>query len=123
MKDEPRLAIAAILENRWTVINTHLSFVPLFNLVQLKRLKNWALRISRETKTTVVIAGDLNLPKNIPVAFSSWQSLVTANTYPSWGSKIQFDYLIAPKREKIQSQVRTFAPTGISDHLPIGVEL
>ena len=99
------------------------SFVPLFNLVQLKRLKNWALRISSETKTKVVIAGDLNLPKNIPVAFSSWQSLVTANTYPSWGGKIQFDYLIAPKRERIQSQVRTFAPTGISDHLPIGVEL
>ena len=123
VKDEPRLAIAAILENGWTVINTHLSFVPLFNLVQLKRLKNWALRISRETKTRVVIAGDLNLPKNIPVAFSSWQSLVTAYTYPSWGGKIQFDYLITPKRERIQSQVRTFAPTGISDHLPIGVEL
>ena len=28
VKDEPRVALAAVLENGWTVINVHLSFVP-----------------------------------------------------------------------------------------------
>ena len=42
IKDEPRLAIAAQLENGWTVINTHLSFVPGVNVFQLSKLKKWA---------------------------------------------------------------------------------
>jgi endonuclease/exonuclease/phosphatase family metal-dependent hydrolase len=29
--DEPRVALAATLDNGWTVINTHLSFVPVVN--------------------------------------------------------------------------------------------
>ena len=35
VKDEPRVAMAAVLENGWIVINTHLSFVPLVNIYQL----------------------------------------------------------------------------------------
>jgi endonuclease/exonuclease/phosphatase family metal-dependent hydrolase len=31
LKDEPRVAMAAVLDNGWTVINTHLSFVPFEN--------------------------------------------------------------------------------------------
>ena len=31
VRDHPRSAIAAILENGWLIINTHLSFVPFFN--------------------------------------------------------------------------------------------
>jgi endonuclease/exonuclease/phosphatase family metal-dependent hydrolase len=123
VKDEPRLALAAVLDNGWTVINTHLSFVPLFNLIQLKKLKRWALHLARSTDTKVVIVGDLNLPKNLPIALSSWKSLATKNTYPSWGGKIQFDYLLVPKNQNVVAAPLAFAPTGISDHLPIGVEL
>ena len=123
VKDEPRLALAAVLENGWTVINTHLSFVPLFNLVQLKKLKRWALHLAKFTGTKVVIVGDLNLPKNLPVAMSSWKSLVTKNTYPSWGGKIQFDYLLVPGNQNTFATPLSYPPTGISDHLPIGVEI
>ena len=66
--------------NGWTVVNTHLSFVPIFNLVQLKRVKNWALSLAEQTNTRALIMGDLHLPKNLPIAFSSWKSLVSANT-------------------------------------------
>ena len=45
VKDEPRVAIAAVLENGWTVINTHLSFVPLVNIFQLLKISRWAKRI------------------------------------------------------------------------------
>jgi endonuclease/exonuclease/phosphatase family metal-dependent hydrolase len=121
--DEPRLAIAATLENGFTIVNTHLSFVPGVNLAQLKRLKSWALEIGNESNTKVLLVGDLNLPKNLPVAFSSWRSLVTKNTYPSWGAKIQFDYILSNQLNADEYQAISFAPTGVSDHLPIGLDI
>ena len=123
VKDEPRLALAAVLENGWTVVNTHLSFVPILNLAQLTRLKRWALSIAQQTDTKPLIIGDLNLPKNLPVAFSSWQSLVQQNTYPSWGAKIQFDYLLGHTPSRSEFVVLPPSQTGISDHLPISAEL
>jgi len=123
VKDEPRLALAAVLENGFTVVNTHLSFVPGFNLSQLRRVKKWALQIAKSTGTRAIVLGDLNLPKNLPIAGSSWKSLVTQNTYPSWGAKIQFDYILTPDLAFGEYSVRDFAATGVSDHLPIGVEI
>jgi endonuclease/exonuclease/phosphatase family metal-dependent hydrolase len=123
VKDEPRLALAAVLENGFTVVNTHLSFVPGFNLAQLRRVKKWALEIAESTGTRAIVLGDLNLPKNLPVVASKWKSLVTQNTYPSWGAKIQFDYLLSPDLAFGEFSVRNFAPTGVSDHLPIGIEI
>lgn len=123
VKDEPRLALAAVLDNGFTVVNTHLSFVPGFNLAQLRRVKKWALQIAESTGTRAIVLGDLNLPKNLPIAGSSWKSLVTQNTYPSWGAKIQFDYILSPDLAFGEYSVRNFATTGVSDHLPIGVEI
>ena len=121
--DEPRIALAAVLENGWTVINTHLSFVPLLNLWQLRKIKKWALELAEHTRTRVIVMGDLNLPKNLPIAFSRWRSLVTANTYPSWGAKIQFDYLLSPDLTASEYQSLPISRTGISDHLPLSVEI
>ena len=123
VKDEPRLALAAVLENGWTVVNTHLSFVPILNLAQLTRLKRWALSIAQQTDTKPLIIGDLNLPKNLPIAFSSWKSLVSASTYPSWGAKIQFDYLLAQEELSGGFQGLPISKNGISDHLPISAQL
>jgi endonuclease/exonuclease/phosphatase family metal-dependent hydrolase len=53
---------------------------------------------------------------------SSWKSLVTQNTYPSWGAKIQFDYILCKDSFKKTTSIPTTA-TGISDHLPISVEI
>ena len=129
VRDEPRCALAAVLENGFTVINTHLSFVPGVNISQLNRLKRWALEIAAHTKTTPIIFGDLNLPKNLPVVGSSWKSLVTMNSYPSWKPSIQFDYLLAPiASTEIGGSIKSYkhlAPefTGISDHLPVSVAI
>ena len=120
--DEPRLALGATLTNGWTIFNTHLSFVPGVNLFQLKKLKRWALKISQETNTKPLILGDLNLPKNLPVAGSDWQSLIQQNTYPSWGAKIQFDYLLTHGANSQVNDLGTIA-TGISDHLPLRAEI
>ena len=121
--DEPRVALAAVLENGWTIINTHLSFVPGLNLWQLKKIKKWAIEIEKQTGTRSIIVGDLNLPKNIPVIGSDWKSLTTQNTYPSWSAKIQFDYILSRALLPAEYSVRKFAGTGISDHWPIGIEI
>jgi endonuclease/exonuclease/phosphatase family metal-dependent hydrolase len=123
VRDEPRVAIAAVLENRWVVINTHLSFIPGFNLAQLRKIKKWAEKLGKDNNSRIVILGDLNLPKNLPVIGSDWISLVKKNTYPSWGAKIQFDYILSRDLEEVQYQELSIAPLGISDHLPIGVEI
>ncbi len=123
VRDEPRVALAATLQNGFTVINTHLSFVPGVNLKQLNRLKRWAEQIARETNTIPIILGDLNLPKGIPVIGSKWKSLVNQNTYPSWGAKIQFDYILANDLSGYQVTDRKTVKTGVSDHLPLRVEL
>ncbi|MSV55984.1 MAG: hypothetical protein F2906_02080 [Actinobacteria bacterium] len=123
VRDEPRVALAATLQNGFTVINTHLSFVPGVNLNQLNKLKRWAQQIARETNTIPIILGDLNLPKGIPALGSKWKSLVNQNTYPSWGAKIQFDYILADDLSGYQVTDRKTVKTGVSDHLPLRIEL
>tara|TARA_B110000503_G_scaffold82355_1_gene125669 strand:+ start:72 stop:896 length:825 start_codon:yes stop_codon:yes gene_type:complete len=121
--DEPRLALGATLENGWTIFNTHLSFVPGVNLRQLSKLKKWALQVAKETDTKPMILGDLNLPKNIPAVGGNWSSLISQNTYPSWGAKIQFDYMIVPSNLKISVNNLGTTATGMSDHLPLRAEV
>jgi endonuclease/exonuclease/phosphatase family metal-dependent hydrolase len=58
----------------------------------------------------------------LPVIASSWKSLVEQNTYPSWGAKIQFDYILCKDTLKKTRAIPTTS-TGISDHLPIAVEI
>ncbi|CAB4677624.1 unannotated protein [freshwater metagenome] len=123
VRDEPRVALAATLQNGFTVINTHLSFVPGVNLNQLNKLKRWAQQIARETNKIQIILGDLNLPKGIPALGSKWKSLVNQNTYPSWGAKIQFDYILADDLSGYQVTDRKTVKTGVSDHLPLRIEL
>jgi endonuclease/exonuclease/phosphatase family metal-dependent hydrolase len=119
IKDEPRLAIAAELENGWTVINTHLSFVPGVNVFQLAKLKKWADSFGEK----VLLMGDFNLPGSIPAMGSKWQSLILQNTYPSWKPKIQFDYILSKGVAlKDVIQVPT-TKSEISDHLPLSIEL
>jgi endonuclease/exonuclease/phosphatase family metal-dependent hydrolase len=121
IRDEPRVALAATLANGYTVINTHLSFVPGFNFRQLRKLKRWAAELEKETGTIAIIMGDLNLPKNLPVVASQWKSLATQATYPSWGAKIQFDYILS--KAPMSSQHLPTVLTGVSDHLPLSVEI
>ena len=119
IKDEPRLALAAELENGWTVINTHLSFVPGVNVYQLSKLKKWANSFGEK----VLLMGDFNLPGSIPAMGSKWQSLILQNTYPSWKPKIQFDYILSKGVAlKDVIQVPT-TKSGISDHLPLTIEI
>ena len=119
VNDEERVALAAHLDNGWIVINTHLSFVPFVNLYQLGKIKQWAKKLSDGGKYRVLIIGDLNLPKNL----SGWDSLITQKSYPSWGAKVQFDYILSNTLDANQIEVLPTSVTGVSDHLPISVRI
>jgi len=121
--DEPRVALAATLDNGWTVINTHLSFVPFVNYRQLRKIKKWAAELSARYGTQALIIGDMNLPKGLPALRSAWNSLVQHNSYPSWGAKIQFDYILSDSLKPHQYESLPTVVTGVSDHLPVRVTI
>ena len=123
VKDEPRYAVAAQLENGYTVVNVHLSFVPLVNLYQLWRVKRWLAKMPGKH----FLIGDLNLPFNIPVKLSKWKSLVSMASYPTWQPKIQFDYILSDNFGVDETSEDQFKPiylrSEISDHLPVTIEI
>lgn len=122
-RDENRVAIAAVLENGFTVINTHLSFVPGPNLVQLWKLMRWAHSVEKEFDTTCVIVGDLNLPGEIPSKLTSWDSLRTGHTFPQWKPTRQLDYFLVRNAKKVKVTQHEVAAQPFSDHLPVSIGL
>ena len=122
VKDEPRVALIAELENGYTIATTHLSFVPGVNVFQLNKLSSYLKKLPG----LALLTGDLNLPANLPSKFSGFKSIISQATYPSWKPKIQFDYIMLRKSElKSVSSIKPIksTATGISDHTPIGVEI
>jgi endonuclease/exonuclease/phosphatase family metal-dependent hydrolase len=121
--DHPRSAIAAVLTNGWLVINTHLSFVPFFNYLQLLQVKRWARHLPVKDKAKIIIMGDLNLRWSVLVRGINWNSLATKRTFPSWSPKVQIDYILSQKVASEDVLQMEISASGISDHLPISVDV
>lgn len=121
VKDEPRVAMAAILENGYAVVNLHLSFVPLVNLYQLMKVSRWCAKLEKLYGVKVILLGDFNLPWGIPSKLTSWKRATQALSYPSWSPKISFDYILARNIQDITEIQHPQQP--ISDHHPITIEL
>jgi len=119
VKDEPRVALIAELENGLTIATTHLSFVPFVNVFQLNRL----IIALKKLSGVPVLVGDLNLPANIPSKLSGFKSVISQSTYPSWKPKIQFDYIMVANNQEVQATPFSTIKPNISDHVPIGAEL
>jgi len=126
VSDEPRLAIIADVETPLgliTVANTHLSFVPGYNVKQLRKLtKHLSVRTN-----PVLIIGDFNLPGKLANLVSRWDSLATLPTYPTFKPRIQFDHIISRGlSDEAIKQARDSAevmPLAISDHCALVVEI
>jgi endonuclease/exonuclease/phosphatase family metal-dependent hydrolase len=124
--DEPRVAIIADVETPTgvvTVATTHLSFVPGYNVKQLRKLTKYlALR-----PNPVLIFGDFNLPGKISSLVTRWDSLAALPTYPTFKPRVQFDHVLAKgySKESIESarnSAHSKALT-ISDHCALVVEV
>lgn len=123
VKDEPRVALAAVLENGWTVINTHLSFVPLVNIYQLMRLSRWAKKIETEHGSKVLLVGDFNLPWGLPTKLTRWVRATNALSYPSWKPAISFDYILTRSENHEKLEEFHHQPVEFSDHRAISVNI
>jgi endonuclease/exonuclease/phosphatase family metal-dependent hydrolase len=121
--DEPRAALAAILErpngHRFSVVTAHLSFVPGWNAYQLRDLTQWM----RGMPAPRFIAGDLNLPGPLPRLLSGWQQLARVPTYPTYAPKVQFDHLLSDGVEAAAVRRVTAVPLGVSDHCALTVDI
>jgi endonuclease/exonuclease/phosphatase family metal-dependent hydrolase len=119
--DEPRAAVAAVVETDGgsvTVIATHLSFVPGWNVAQLRAVVRWA----RSMPAPRVLLGDLNLPARAVSLATRWTPAVRAATYPSWRPRVQFDHVLLDRVAAQPGSARTIR-LPVSDHLALVADL
>ena len=123
LKDEPRVLLAAVLDTPagpMTVATTHLSFVPGWNVRQLRT----AVRALRLLPAPRVLLGDLNLPAGPARAFSGWRPLARTATYPSPSPRAQLDHILADPHgaDRLGRVIQVRAPEAVvSDHRPLVV--
>ena len=121
LRDEPRVGLAAVVETPaglLTVATTHLSFVPVWNGVQLRRLTAELDRLPGPR----LLLGDLNMPRPVPQLLTRWRPLARTPTYPSWEPRIQLDHVLASGDAPLVAAVE--APRlAVSDHRALLVQL
>ncbi|CAB4928090.1 unannotated protein [freshwater metagenome] len=121
VRDHPRSALGAVLDNGWLIINTHLSFVPFFNFLQLIKIKRWANTLGVVDKKKIIIMGDLNIPFGKIVCGFKWNSLISQKSFPSWAPRVQIDYFLSQALKSQDIEHVNYPHSGMSDHLPIQI--
>ncbi|PZS32005.1 MAG: endonuclease [Pseudonocardiales bacterium] len=121
VRDEPRALVAAVVEGPagpMTVATTHLSFVPGWNVWQLRRV----CRELRRLPAPRILLGDLNIPGGLAGTISGWQLLARAATYPGPEPQLQLDHVLGDGRLPDVAGARARA-MAISDHRALIVDL
>lgn len=128
LADEPRACLVAHLPAGPTtgrhgalVATTHLSFVPGYNLVQLRRI----CRGLAGTGHPVLLAGDLNAPGRLvqlALAGRGWTSLLAGPTYPAGSPRFQLDGVLAKGPVSGRRPAERLR-VGTSDHLAVVAEV
>lgn len=126
VRDEQRAAIAAIVETGAgpiTVVATHLSFVPGFNVYQLRRIIRWTANMPGP----LLLIGDFNLPHPIPARVSGFRAIINERTFPSYQPRVQFDHILArdfpPAAVTTMRNYAQVVAAGVSDHRAVVTEL
>lgn len=122
LRDEPRVVVALEVEvdgRVVTVATTHLSFVPGWNVVQLRRVLRW---LSAPGKP-VVLLGDLNLPTPVlDLAARGWRRVSTGPTYPAADPKVALDHVLVHGPGWGRTQQRRVL-VDVGDHRPVVIQL
>jgi endonuclease/exonuclease/phosphatase family metal-dependent hydrolase len=119
--EEPRSALIGHLDTPrgpLAVACTHLSFLPGWNVIQLRRIARHLHSISGPA----AIMGDLNLPAGLPAGMTAFRSLASQKTYPAHRPLMQLDHILL--RGDLGRVERTAAVRlPLSDHRALVVEL
>ncbi len=122
VNDHPRAAIAAVLENGYCVVNTHLSFMSIAARMQCIRVVLWARSIAKRHNAKLIIAGDFNFVGSKWLNLFGLKDAVIGNTFPAWNPEKQIDHIMVEKDVQIlQSSIGEQGP--ISDHRWIATEI
>ena len=120
VRDEPRVAVVAEVEAAGGVVavaNTHLSFVPAWNGVQLRRLAKALERF----RGPAVLTGDLNMHTAAVRRYTGMTPLATGLTFPVDAPRSQIDHVVG-RGVRAVGAARTHA-LRLSDHRALSVEL
>jgi endonuclease/exonuclease/phosphatase family metal-dependent hydrolase len=125
LRDEPRVLVCAVLDTPWGDVSvgaTHLSFVPGWNLWQLRRV----VRVMRSMPAPRLLLGDLTRPAGPASVGSGWRPLGRLPTFPSSAPRVQLDHVLADPRgwgaRPLSARAATPA-VPVSDHRPLVVDL
>ncbi|MBO3088295.1 endonuclease/exonuclease/phosphatase family protein [Cellulomonas dongxiuzhuiae] len=121
VRDEPRTALAAVVDDGrgpLTVVGTHLTFIPGWNVRQLRHL----VRETRTLPGATVVMGDLNLVGEQPARLSGLRSLVRAPTFPVDEPVRQLDHVLAGPGVHASAPGQALA-LGLSDHRALVVDV
>lgn len=122
VRDEPRTALAAVVDDDGgaplTVVGTHLTFIPGWNVRQLRHL----VRVTRTLPGPRVVMGDLNLAGEQPARLSGLRSLVHAATFPVADPVRQLDHVLAGPGVHAAGPGESL-DLGLSDHRALVVDV
>jgi endonuclease/exonuclease/phosphatase family metal-dependent hydrolase len=122
LRDEPRVVLAADVEVDGTVVTVataHLSFVPGWNVLQLRRALQWLSLPGRP----VVLLGDLNLPAPVvDLAARGWRRLSTGPTYPASSPRVALDHALVHGAGWGAAAQRAVT-VDVGDHRPVVLRL
>jgi endonuclease/exonuclease/phosphatase family metal-dependent hydrolase len=93
VRDEPRVAVAAVVESplgELAVATTHLSFLPGWNVLQLRRLLGALTAYGQP----LVLMGDLNMSLGRVARVSGLRPLAVGSTYPADRPTQQIDHIL-----------------------------
>jgi endonuclease/exonuclease/phosphatase family metal-dependent hydrolase len=119
VRDEPRVAIAAVVETPMgvmTIANTHLSFVRWWNGRQLKLLVRSLAHLPRP----LMLAGDLNMGPDRAALTTGLTGIADHLTFPWDEPTVQLDHLLADPPLRARTSVRRLP---VSDHLALVADL
>jgi endonuclease/exonuclease/phosphatase family metal-dependent hydrolase len=119
-RDEPRVAVAAVIDGpfgEFTVCNTHLSFIPAWNGLQLRRL----VRSLTGTREPLVVVGDLNMQPAQAARLTGMRSIASVATFPGHRPSHQLDHVL------VRGPLRAAKPAEavrlpLSDHCALVVD-
>jgi endonuclease/exonuclease/phosphatase family metal-dependent hydrolase len=121
VREEPRAAVVAELDTPsgpLTVANTHLSFVPGWNRLQLRRLHRYLAGLPGPR----MVMGDLNMTPPTPARWTGFRPLAATPTFPADAPVRQLDHVLVDDPRITAADVAA-PPMPMSDHRPLIVDI
>lgn len=121
VRDERRAALAAEVltpQGPVTVVGTHLTFIPGWNIRQLRYLRRAGAALPRP----LVVTGDLNLPGTLPARVTGWRTAGRVLTFPVEVPGRQIDHVLLDGPVRVRSEP-VAVDTGMSDHRALVADL